>query len=303
MAAEHFLERGFRHFAFVGTDTPFVFAHRRQLGFVERLARAHRNPVIYHHSGGWPGLFSPRTLWEEEGRRLISWLRTLPMPLAVFAYTDIIGRWMIDLCAEVGVRVPDEVAIISAENDDLICQSAYPPLSAVIAPLTEVGYAAAKRLDRLMARPNMRRPLRPIYIAPHGVASRLSTDTLAVDDPDVAAALRIIRDNAGRPLNVKQLLQRVPVARRTLEKRFRKVLGCTPRQEIERVGVRRASQLLAETDLPMKRIALEAGFSSGVRFGITFHRATGLTPTAFRARHFTLVAQAGDGGGSKSRVV
>jgi LacI family transcriptional regulator len=177
--------------------------------------------------------------------------------------------------------------VISAENDDLICQSTYPPLSAVMAPLTEVGYAAARALDRLMSSPRGRRAgkaPRPVYVAPHAVAERLSTDTLAVDDVEVVAALRIIRDNAGRPLDVKQLLQHLPVARRTLEKRFRRALGRTPRQEIERVAVRRAMGLLADTGLPMKRLALEAGFPSAVRFAITFRRVTGMTPSGYRAR-------------------
>jgi LacI family transcriptional regulator len=302
MAADHFLERGFRNFAFVGTTTPFRFAQRRERGFLERLASAKRACAIHRHEGGWPAFFSPRAFWIEQGQRMISWLRELPTPLALFAYTDVVGRWTIDLCAEAGIRVPDDVAILGAENDEFICQSAYPPLSAIIAPLTEVGYAAAQQLDRLMARRTMPRSVPPIYIAPHGVASRLSTDTLAVDDPEVAAALRIIRVNAGRLPDVKQLLNHLPISRRTLEKRFRNALGRTPRQEIERVGVHRASRLLAETDLSIKQIALDAGFPSAVRFGITFHRATGLTPTGYRSRHFAMVAQAPDAAQSRRQV-
>jgi LacI family transcriptional regulator len=291
MAAEHFLERGFRNFAFIGTNSPFRFAQRREQSFVEWLRRAGRTCTVHRHDGGWPAFFSPRKFWDRQGRKLSAFLRDLPKPLAVFAYTDLVGRWTIDLCADTGLAVPDQIAVLSAENDDLICQSTYPPLSAVMAPLTEVGFAAARMLDQLMTRQarghNPRTP-KPVYIAPHAVAERLSTETLAVDDPDIVTALRMIRDNAGRPLDVKQLLHNVPVSRRTLEKRFRRALGRTPRQEIERVAIRRAMGLLADTDVPMKQVALDAGFSSAVRFAITFRRAVGMTPSAYRSRHSTV---------------
>jgi LacI family transcriptional regulator len=155
-----------------------------------------------------------------------------------------------------------------------------PPLSSVATPAEQIGYEAAALLDRLLA--GARPPRMPLLLPPSGVATRRSSELLAIDDQNVVAAMRFIRKHADRPLRVAEVLQQVPLARRTLERRCRLALGRGLGEEIRRAHLERACHLLAETDLPMKVLAKQAGFSDFRLMALAFHKKLGLTPTAYR---------------------
>ena len=177
--------------------------------------------------------------------------------------------------------MPDEVAVIGVDNDELLCDLASPPLSSVIPDAHGAGYAAAARLDRLMAGKKVT-PMAEL-ISPLGVASRHSTDALALDDRAIVRAVRMIREHACEGINVSDVLRAVPLSRRVLEQRFQKLLGRTPREEILQVRLARVKQLLGETELALYEIAERTGFEHVEYLSVVFKRETGVTPSAWRA--------------------
>jgi len=179
--------------------------------------------------------------------------------------------------------VPDEVAVVAVDNDELLCELAHPPLSSVIPNTRRTGYEAAALLDRLMSGGKSRGETH--LIPPLGVATRLSTDVLAIEDPHVSRAVRFIREHACDGINVQDVLRAVPQSRRLLEGRFRKLLGRTPHEEILRVQVQRVKQLLTETDLTLDAIAERTGFSHTEYLSVVFRREVGTPPGRFREQN------------------
>jgi LacI family transcriptional regulator len=179
--------------------------------------------------------------------------------------------------------VPEQVAVIGVDNEELLCRLCDPPLSTVVPNARRVGYEAAQLLDRMMS--GARAPRHEVLVPPVGTVARQSTDTLAIDDPEVAAALRYIRERAPDGIRVEDVLRHVPISRSLLERRFRRAVGRSPHAEIRHVQVRRAAQLLGETDLPLKRIAELAGFAHMEYLSYVFKRATGQTPRDYRRSH------------------
>jgi LacI family transcriptional regulator len=193
---------------------------------------------------------------------------------------DIRGREVLDVCRQLGVSVPDQVAVIGVDNDELICDLADPPLSSVIPDTERTGYEAARLLDLLMAG-QAELPLAHL-IKPKGIAVRSSTDVLATDDIEVSIALRFIRAHALDGIKVEDVLRAVAVSRRVLESRFERLLGRTPHEEITRVQIERVKELLTETDLPLATIADRAGYKHVEYMSVVFKRETGIPPSQYR---------------------
>jgi LacI family transcriptional regulator len=175
------------------------------------------------------------------------------------------------------------VAVIGVDNDRRLCELCDPPLSSVIPNSLKTGFEAAALLDRLMAGHRPSKPMR--LISPLGVRTRQSTDVLAIEDPEIVQAMQFIRANAFTGINVCDVLREIPVSRRVLESRFQKLTGRTPHEEILRLRIERACQLLIETDLPLTSIATAAGFRHAEYLSVAFKRSVGQTPGAFRRQH------------------
>ncbi len=277
-AAEHLLDAGLTQFAFFGYGWS-AYSSSRQIGFTQTIeARGYTvAPMLYQrrpdtHEGphDW-------RRWDDNVRR---WLQSLPRPCGVFACHDVAAVDLISICCDAGIRVPDELAILGVDDDDLLCRQSYPPLSSVRPAAEQIGFQAAQMLDDLFAGKQIEDS--PRRLAPIGVATRQSTDIMAVEDPELARALRFIRDSADQPIDVEDVLKRVPMNRRTLERRFRTVLGRTPLQEIRRVHIEQAKQLLVDTDLPTPAVATASGFANASRLAIIFRKMTGMKPTEYR---------------------
>jgi LacI family transcriptional regulator len=180
-----------------------------------------------------------------------------------------------------GVAVPDELAVLGVDDDELLCDLADPPLSSVATGISAIGYMAAEILARMMA--GERVPPGARRARPTGVVVRQSTDMLAIDDRHVSDALRYIRANAGRAIGVDDVLQAVPLSRRVLESRFKRLVGHTPHEEIVRVRLRRVAKMLIETELPLKSIASQTGFVHVQYMIYAFRKRNGMTPGQYRA--------------------
>lgn len=276
LAAEHFLERGFRHFAFCGYAGR-IWSQLRQEGFCQRLREAGAACDVYEPPQRRRGLS-----WDREERVVTAWLKSLPKPAGVMTCNDIRGRQVLDASLAAGLEVPDEVAVVGVDDDPLICNLSNPPLSSVALNLESAGYQAAELLDGLMtgARPS---PCR-ILAEARWVVARRSTDVVAIEDRHVSAALRFIRDHAQAPIAVADVVAQAGISRRGLEIRFQQAVGRSIRQEIQRVRLDKTKRLLGETNLPAQRIAELAGFSSLAYLSNVFRREMAMTLAQYRRR-------------------
>ncbi len=187
-----------------------------------------------------------------------------------------------EACLEADISVPEQVAIIGLNNDELLCECAWPPLSSIDPDYTRMGYAAAKTLDRLFAGETLQPEERMVRLPPIGVVARQSTNVLAIDDPNLALAMRFIREHACEPCTVQDILRVVPVGRRWLEQQFAVQLGRTPHEEITRMRIETAQRLLAEPDLTVDQVAFRCGYAELKSFYLAFRKVTNTTPAAFR---------------------
>ena len=264
LGAEHLLERGFKRLAFCGIQA--WFSQQRAAAF-EAAAAAAGVPCEIER----PGVSG-----------LAGFLGGLATPVAVMASDDQRASHVLECLGRLELAVPEEVAVIGV-NNEWHCHLATPTLSSVDPSAEQVGFEAARLLDRLLQ--GEAPPAEPVLVAPRGVVERASTQVLAIDDPEVRRAVEFIRDNACRGIGTEQVLDQTNVSRPTLTKRFRAALGCTVREEIRRVQFARARQLLIDTDLKVPEVADRCGFSSFTRFTDQFSKRFGEPPTTFRHRH------------------
>ena len=276
MAADHLLQRGFRSFAFVGIAGR-VWSRRRQSSFCRTISKAGYPVQVYD----CPHSRDDRQ-WEREQPRLASWLAELPRPTGVMACNDDRGREVLEACRAARIRVPEELAVIGVDNDELLCELADPPLSSVALNAEGTGYRTAALLDQMMKQ-QIRKPKR-LRSHPLHVVTRHSSDILAIDDADVAAGLRFIHDHASEPIQVDDVVRHVALSRRNLEIRFQNVVGRTLHAELQRVRMERARRFLLETDLTIPKVAEAVGFSTASYFIQVFRAEHDLTPAKFRRK-------------------
>lgn len=277
LAAAHFLERGLRHFGFVG-PAGFLFSTEREAAFRLALNAAGHALICYHGHKSRPS--DPLGRCWDLDRGIHRWLRALPKPVGVFVPNDLWGVHVTEACRQIDLRVPEQVALLGVDNDGLFCELSRPPLSSIQVPAEQIGMEAALLLEAILK--GHRKKVTTVLLPPVGVTSRRSSETLVTDDHEVVEAVRFIRENTHLPLRVPDVLKQVPVARRSLERRVRAVLGRGLGEEIRRGHMERAKRLLVETDLPIKLVAEQAGFSDFRHMAVTFRQELGLSPSAVR---------------------
>jgi LacI family transcriptional regulator len=281
LAFEHFLERGFRHFAFCGfpgTD----YSDTRSDGFARLVEEAGFVCHVYRTSKQPQAIGTEAREqwgWTTEGE-VRQWIKGLPKPVGLMACNDIRAQQVLTSCRAIGSAVPDEVAVLGVDNDEILCDLADPPLSSVVPDANRIGYEAASRLDRMMRGDVAEEP--SMVIPPIGVVTRRSTDVLAVDDRAISQAVRFIREHACERITIEDVLAVLPLSRSVFERRFVKIFGRTPKAEILRTQLERVMQLLAETDLPLKQIAFKTGFQYPEYMCAAFKKRTGQTPGQYR---------------------
>jgi LacI family transcriptional regulator len=281
LAVAHFQERGFRHFAFCGFPGADYSDKRsecftrlvEELGFTCHVYQA----SIQRYATGTEAREQLGWITEAE---VIRWIEELPKPVGLMACNDIRAQQVLATCRAIGVAVPDEVAVLGVDNDDVLCDLSDPPLSSVIPDTRQIGYEAASLLERMMS--GEPAPAAVTTIPPLGVVTRRSTDVLAIDDRAISSAVRFIREHACDGITVEDVLAELPVSRSVFERRFARIFGRTPKAEILRTQLDRVKRLLAETDLPLKQIASKAGFRHPEYMSVTFKERTGQTPGQYR---------------------
>lgn len=277
MAVEHFLERGFRHFAFCGTPYgQHVYQDERSDRFRGELRARGFACDVYQHPKSGRGA-------EQELKHLTRWLAKLPRPCALMTCHDDRGQEVLDACLRAGFAVPDEIAVLGVDNDEFLCHLTTPPMSSIDVDAAQIGHAAAAMLDEFMR--GRHPPSR--FFPPRRIIERQSTSIIAVDDDHVAKTARRIRDGACSPLNMDEVLRQVPLSRSAAYRRFRQQLGRSPKQEQMRLRIARARELLEDTDLSVAEVGQRVGYEEAKYFIHVFKRQTGSTPLKHRKARLT----------------
>lgn len=276
-ALEHFLDRGFRRFGFCGF--PRGVAPWMDL-------RGDLFQALVVEAGFSCDVFTGQAVrgvqptWENEQQQLVRWVKRLPRPIAVMACNDDRGLQLLDACRRADIIVPDEMSVLGVDNDEFICGLATPPLSSVDINLEGIGYRAAEMLHDLMR--GKRLPAGPVMLPAREVVSRQSTDSLAIDDPELAAVLRYLREHACQRIRMRDVTQATGMERRTLERKMKLLLGRSPKDELLRLQLDEARRLLMTTEMSIKAVSLKAGFANSRYFSQVFRERIGMSPGEFR---------------------
>lgn len=273
MAFDHFRSRHFEHFACFSPpigrysdDRAYAFQREAErAGFVCNIFTPPKNKNV-----GWDG----------NQALVAAWLKSLPRPLAVFAADPYPARQLIEICQMEGLRIPDDIAVLAGDTDDLLCNIATPRISSVELACHKLGRTACEMLNAIMSGGPI--PKDPVLIPPLRVIARHSTEILAVEDRDLAQIVQYIRDRAAEGIRVSDILRAFPISRRSLEQRFRNILGRSPAEEIRRTRLQHARKLLVETDMSVAEIATASGVCSGAQLASAFRRYLGIRPSALR---------------------
>lgn len=277
MAARYLLSKRFENFGYLGSKTT-GFSQGRESGFRQTLQQEGFNLQSCYIE--YLPQASLDEQWSHIDSKVISWLERLEKPVAILASNDIPARDLANACIQLQIRIPDEVAILGVDNDEFLCSIGHPPLSSISVPGEQIGFAAAKQLDRLMSEESEQ--CRSQLIPPTHVVERQSTDIVAISDQLVAQVLKFIRLHFASPIGVGDIARELDTSRRKIERRFRQKVGRTILEEIRSVRITHAKELLANTSESVERVAEQSGFSSGRRFATVFRQSNDMSPSEFR---------------------
>jgi LacI family transcriptional regulator len=275
MAAEHLLERGFRRFGFFGIEGE-NWSEQRYAGFCAAVAGVASQVPIYRLPRDAKG----RRSWERAENHIARWIAALPKPAGVLICSDQRGSQFLEACRRAGVSVPSELAVVSVDNDEPLCEVCLPPLSSIEPGHLNVGYQAAALLAAMLRGASP--PRKALQLAPLETVTRLSSDALAVSDPRIGMALRLIRDQAATGVRIDGIAREVGLSRSVLQRRFRAILHRSVHQEILNVRIRHARELLATTEISLAAVAERAGFKHQEYLGAVFRARIGKTPAQVR---------------------
>ncbi len=272
MAFAHFHERRFQNYAYYGPPSQ-RYSDLRGESFRQVVTEAGFSCEIFQIP------YSKRG-WNSVMKQTLDWLKGAPRPLAVFAADPHPAIQLTEICHSVGIRIPEEIAILAGDTDDLLCAISDPPLSSIVLAAEQIGSASVKMLHALLAADPL--SAESVLIPPLGVTGRQSTDILAVDDPLFVSALKLIRRHAHSGIQVGDILQMVPMSRRSLEQRFHQYLDRSPASEIRRIKLEQVKELLRSSEQTLEQLAKSVGFSSPSQLCTVFKKATGQTPKEYR---------------------
>ncbi|TWU59171.1 Xylose operon regulatory protein [Rubripirellula tenax] len=289
LAFEHFRQRGFQRLAYCGYNG-VLFSDQRRDAFLRLCEAQNLTPLVYDatveneifKSKIKGGIVQREAQAELPEPALVEWLRALVGPVGIFACNDVRGRQVLQAATLAGRRAPDEVAVLGVDDDEVICELANPPLSSIEPDTQRMGFEGAMALDRLMAGEPIQD--RQILIPPRRISVRRSSDLLAIDDQEVAAAVHFIREHACEGISVKQVADAVAISRVTLERRFRAILNRSPREEIERVRIDQIRLMLTQTRYSLMQIATMTGYRSDAHLVTAFRRHEDCAPGEYRRR-------------------
>jgi LacI family transcriptional regulator len=286
MAAEHFLSRGLRHFAWCAAE-PVEWRQawesrgilpRGDLFVLELAKQGHSCEVLdWERSRG-----RRRDTWEARRAWLAARLRALPQPIGILCEDDPTAADVVHACGDIGLAVPEAVAVLGVNNDPLVCEATRVPISSIDADMEGRAYRAAELLERLMSGHTIDQMT---WMPPKCVVTRRSTDVLAIEHAGVAKALRFVNEHYAETIAVPDIARAAGMSTRGLHRAFVLQLKRAPSQEVQRVRLERAKARLRETDEKIETIAFDTGHHSAKSLFRAFRRQEGQTPTAYRSQY------------------
>ncbi|WP_337042310.1 AraC family transcriptional regulator [Emticicia sp. 17c] len=277
MGAEYFLRKGFKNFAFYGFKD-IVWSRERAEGYEERITRAGYKVHYFEHA-----MARSTEIWYYKPSSLSQWLKSLPKPIALMACDDNQGQHITEACRHSQIRIPEEVAVLGVDNDEMICEFSDPPLSSIGQDAEKGGYDAARLLEHMIK--NGTANYYDIIVKPTQVVTRHSTDIYATNDDYIAASLKFIHQNIDKNLQVDDVVKQVPLSRRALEKRFQYITGYPIYKYIFNLRIEKLTQKLRETDMTVFEIALDMGLTDSKNIARQFRQVKGCTPIEYRNQY------------------
>ncbi len=277
MASEHFLEKGLKNFAFCGFDS-YDWSDGRKFFFNKFINDAGYKVYNYTQPTKESG-----TYWRGEQQHLIKWIKTLPKPVGIFACNDDRGQHLLEVCKILNLRVTEDVAVIGVDNDPMVCELSDPPLTSIALDVEAAGFEAAKLMDYMIE--CKKHCNDHILVSPTHIVQRQSSDILAIDDIEVAKAIKFIKENIKEKILIKDVVKATCLSRRSLERRFKRTINRTIYSQIQHERVELLAKLLIETDLPISEITSLFNFTDAEHISRYFKREKGIGLREFRKLH------------------
>ena len=272
LAAEHLVARGYQNFAFVGRRDAH-YAKQRLEGFRSVVGDV---PVYWEEFRDWRQYDE---YWRDPDEDMVGWLTARTTPLGIFTAHDPTGRHVLEAAAQAGLEVPFSVGVISANNDETVCEMARPALSSIRLPWHRLAVETVQMIEAIWAG---KPPLAPVLVQPLEIVVRGSSSYEAVGDPVVRRAMQYLVEHVFTIVSVEEWAARIGVSRRVMERRFQASLGRSPHAMIQHERIERAKNLLTTSDLPVSAIAERCGYQSNERLTVNFRESVGVTPAAYR---------------------
>ncbi len=288
MAADYFIDRGFRRLVYYGMSQRYWSDARRD-GFTAQAAA--RGAAAQYFRKQEAEAEDRAGLYPSTAAR---WLKHLSKPAAIYAGDDLLGAYLVEACRHLKIRVPEDIAILGTDNDDLYGQLRTPHLSSILLDSRTIGLRAMELLYQRMRGKKIK--AMTMLIPPLRIITRLSSDIFGVEDELVREALGIIQQNLPSGISVKWLADQLAVSRPTMERHFLAALNRTPATEIQRIQMETARQLVLDSDMPIAQVAQKSGYSSPRQFSTSFHDYFNETPRNMRKTHRYAAAASPDSG-------
>ncbi|MBC8126931.1 MAG: substrate-binding domain-containing protein [Gloeobacteraceae cyanobacterium ES-bin-144] len=272
LAAEHLISRGYKNFAFVGRSDAH-YAEQRLEGFQSVVGQV---PAYWEEFRNWRQYDE---YWRDPDEDMVGWLAAQSTPLGIFTAHDPTGRHVLEAAAQAGLEVPFAVGVVSANDDETVCEMARPALSSIRLPWRRLAAEVVQTLEAVWAGSP---PLAPVLIPPLEIVARGSSSYEAVSDPLVRRAMQYLVERISSIISVEEWATHVGVSRRVLERRFQGALNRSPHAMMQHERVERAKSLLTTTDLPVAIIAERCGYQSNERLTVNFRASVGTPPASYR---------------------
>lgn len=276
MAAEHFLTKGYSNFAFFGYKG-VCWSEKRFEGFRDKIVASGHGDRLYLYDGQ-----KLDNIWYYNSSELEQWLRDIPKPIAIMACDDNQGNLLLNVCNSIGIKIPNDVAVLGVDNDEVIDNLSDPTLSSIEVDIEQGGYELASMVEKMIKTPGYRG--NDVVLRPVSVILRASTSVYATKDKEIVKALRFINDNIDKPIAVADILKEVPLSRRLLEIRFKKVTGSTVYSYISNRRIERFAHLLVQSNRTVSEITAMFGETDYNSICRRFKQIMGCSPIEYRKR-------------------
>lgn len=277
MGASYFLQKGFKNFAFYGFNN-IVWSRERAEGFEAKIQSLGYKVHYFEHRKS-----RSTDLWYFKSNSLSKWLLSLPKPIALMTCDDNQGLHITEACKQNKIRIPEEVAVLGVDNDEMLCELSDPPLSSIGLDIEKGGYDTAKLMEHMIE--NGHDDHYDIFVKPTQIITRQSTDIYATNDDHIASTLKYIHKNIEKNLQVDEVVKQVPLSRRTLEKRFLHITGYPIYKYIFNLRIEKFTQKLLETDQTIFEIAMDLGLTDSKNIARQFKQLKGYNPIEYRKQY------------------